>query len=296
MFVLLGPLDDPCLTAVAGALAARSREARIIDNPFMGQACTAWRFDSTESETALAIDGRRFAMDGVLVARRAAPSVMQSEQWSMADLLYNQAEAEAALLGWLWGLRCPVIDRLPAWLWYRTRRPMLAWTSLLKQSGLAPLDSIISGDVEAFPDFLKRQGGAAMESLAGGTRQLVHESEAAQMFETARMAPVRLTELHQGAWRACVAGSDLVWDDGTPEAAGEFSSRLRAVATAIGLSFVEFIVTAGDTPRMVDIEVPPRFELFGANAQRAIAAALAEVLARRSGLPICLDAPSWTSP
>ena len=296
MFVLLGPLDDPCLTAVAGAVAARSREARIIDNPFTGQACTAWRFDSTESETALAIERRRIAVDGVLVARRAAQSVMPSEQWSIADLLYNQAEVDAALLGWLWGLRCPVIDRLPAWLWYRTRRPMLAWASLLKRSGLPPLDSIVSGDVKALTEFLKRQDGAAMESLAGGTRLLVHESEATQMFETAGMAPVRLTELHQGAWRACVAGSHLVWDDGTPNAAHDLSSRLRAVAATIGLSFVEFIVTAGDTPRMVDIEVPPRFELFGANAQHAIAEALAEALVRRSGLPICIDAPSWTLP
>jgi hypothetical protein len=296
MFILLGAADDPCLTAVAGALAARSRDARIIAHPFMAPACTAWRFDSTESETTLAIEGQRIAVDGVLAARRAILPVVPSEQWSLADLLYNQAEAEAALLGWLWGLRCPIIDPLPAWLWYRTRRPVLAWAAQLKQSGLPPLGSIISGDAQALAEFLQRHSGAAMESMAGGARQLVDASEAAEIFQTARMAPVRLTELHQGAWRACIAGPHLVWDDGTPPAASALSSRLHAFAASVELSFVEFVVTAGETPRMVDIEPRPRFELFGLKAQHAIAGALAETLMQRSGLPVCLDAPSWTSP
>ena len=296
MFILLGAADDPCLAAVARALAERSRDALIVEHPFMDQARATWRFDSTESETTLAIAGQRIAVDGVLAARRAAQPVMPSEQWSLADLLYTQAEAEATLLGWLWGLRCPVIERLPAWLWYRTRRPVLAWASQLKQSGLPPLDSIVSGDAEALAEFLKRHGGAAMESMAGGARQLVDASEAAAIFQTARMAPVRLTELHQGAWRACIAGPHLVWDDGTPPEASALSSRLHAFAASVDLSFVEFVVTSSETPRMVDIEPRPRFELFGLKAQRAVADVLAETLAQRSGLPVCVDAPSWTSP
>src|ERR1700737_5582840 len=131
MFLLLGASDDPCLVAVTGALAARSREALIIRHPFMDQACAAWRFDSVRSNTRLTIDGKAISLDGVLAARHTPQPLMPSEQWSQADLLYNQAEGEAALLGWLWGLSCPVIDRLPAWLWYRMPRPVLAWASLL---------------------------------------------------------------------------------------------------------------------------------------------------------------------
>ena len=278
MFLLLGASDDPCLVAVTGALAARSREALIIRHPFMDQACAAWRFDNERSDTSLTIGGKQIVVDGVFAARRATQPTAPAEQWSQADLLYNQAEAEAALLGWLWGLSCPVIDRLPAWLWYRTRRPMLAWAPLLRQAGLPPLDSIISGDARALAQFMQRQGGGAMESLAAGTRQLVDESEAAQISATAPMAPVRLTELHQGAWRACLVGPHLIWDDGTPRQARNLSPKLRSFAASTGLSFLEFIVTSGDAPRMVDIDVRPRFELFGPDAQGAIADGLADAL------------------
>ena len=278
MFLLLGAPDDPCLVAVTGALAARSRETLIIRHPFMDHANLAWRFDSERSDTSLTIGGEQIVVDGAFAARRTVQPVAPDEQWSQADLLYNQAEAEAALLGWLWGLSCPVIDRLPAWLWYRTRRPVLAWATPLEQSGLPPLDSIISGDAWALAQFIQRHGGAAMESLAGGARQLVDESEAARISATAQMAPVRLTALHQGAWRACLVGSHLVWDDGTPRQARDLSPKLRSFAASTGLSFLEFIVTSGDTPRMVDIDARPKFELFGPDAQRTIADGLADAL------------------
>ena len=278
MFLLLGAPDDPCLVAVTGALAARSREALIIRHPFRDHACAAWRFDSERSDTSLMIGGEQIVVDGVFAARRAVQPGAPAEQWSQADLLYNHAEAEAALLGWLWGLSCPVIDRLPAWLWYRTRRPVLAWASLLRQSDLPPLDSIISGDATALTQFMQRQGGGAMESLAGGARQLVDESEAAQISTTAQMAPVWLTTLHQGAWRACLVGPHLVWDDGTPRRACDLSPKLHSFAARTGLSFLEFIVTSGDTPRMVDIDVRPRFELFGPDAQGAIVDGLVDAL------------------
>ena len=280
MFLLLGAPDDPCLVAVTGALAARSREALIIRHPFMDQTRVAWSFDSGRSNTSLTIDGEAISLDGVFAARHAAQPVAPAEQWSQADLLYNQAEAEAALLGWLWGLPCPVIDRLPAWLWYRTRRPVLAWATLLEQFGLPPLDSIISGDAAALAQFIQRHGGGALESLAGGARQLVDESEAAQISATAQMAPVRLTTLHQGAWRACLVGSHLVWDDGTPRQTRDLAPKLRSFAASTGLSFLEFIVTSGDTPRIVDIDVRPKFELFGRDAQGAIADGLADALTR----------------
>ena len=291
MFLLLGAPDDPCLVAVTGALAARSREALIVRHPFMDQACAAWRFDSVRSDTSLTIDGEAISFDGVFAARRATQPLAPAEQWSQADLLYNQAEAEAALLGWLWGLSCPVIDRLPAWLWYRTRRPVLAWAPLLKQSGLPPLDSIISGDARALAHFMQRQGGAAVESLAGGARQLVDESEAAQISAIAQMAPVRLTALHHGAWRACLVGPHLVWDDGTPRQARDLSPKLHSFAARTGLSFLEFIVTSGDPSRMVDIDVRPKFELFGPDAQGAIADGLADALTQAN--PACGDAKAF---
>ncbi|MBR0799471.1 hypothetical protein JQ615_29260 [Bradyrhizobium jicamae] len=285
MFILLGASDDPCLLAVSRALAARSHETRTISHPFMDPACSAWRFDSQRSDAVLAIEGKSVAIDGVLAARRVAPLAGPHAEWSQEDLLYNRAEIEAALLGWLWGLPCPVIDRPPAWSWYGMRRPILVWSALLRQHGLPALDSVITGDVGEIMRFLAPQGGAAIEHANGcGARQLVPETRAAEIAEHAPLAPIRLTELHDGAWRACVAGPHLVWDDGTPDAATQISARLRAFAAAAGLRFVEFVVTSDEKPRVVDIEHRPRFELFGPLAQQAIAGGVADALTRNGNV------------
>ena len=228
MFVLLGASDDPCLLAVSRALAARSRETLTISHPFMDPACTAWRFDSRRSDAVLTIAGETVAIDGVLAARRIPSTVAPSAEWSQQDLAYNQAEVEAALLGWLWGLPCPVIDRPPAWSWYGMRRPILVWGPLLRQHGLPALDSVVTGDAGEITQFLAPQGGAAIELTNGyGARHLVPQTRANEIAEHAPLAPIRLTELHQGAWRACVAGPQLIWDDGTPDAAKPLSARDR---------------------------------------------------------------------
>ena len=294
MFILLGASDDPCLAAVSRALAGRSHETRTISDPFMDPACTAWRFDSNRSDTALTIGGETVAIDGVLAARRIARPVRPSEEWSQEDLFYNQAEAEAALLGWLWGLPCPVVDRPPAWSWYGMRRPILVWGALLRRHGLPPLDSVITGDAGEISRFLARQGGAAIEHVTGhGARQLVPETDAAKVAEHAPLAPVRLTELHHGAWRACVAGPHLVWDDGTPDTAKDVSARLCAFAAAAGLGFAEFIVTSDKRPRVLDIEHRPRFELFGPVAREAIAEGVADALTQSGELSGHAKPFSW---
>jgi hypothetical protein len=260
----------------------------IIHSPFTAPACSAWHFDGTRSDTTITIAAESIAPEGVLV-RDFLPSLPENpEAWAQEDLLYNQAEAEAAMLGWLWGLPCPVIDRVPAWLWYGTHRPVISWGRLLRRCGLPPLDSVITGCAEEISRFLSQHGGAAGEQIIGtGDRYLAQEVDKQRLMDTARLMPVRLTELHEGAWRACVAGSQLVWDDDTPTEARLFDSRLRAFAAAAGLAFVEFIITSGETPRIVDVDSRPRFGLFGEAAKRAIADGLAEALARGSGVPCC---------
>src|SRR5262249_10859845 len=150
----------------------------------------------------------------------------------------NCAEAQAAMLGWLWGLPCPVINRVPAWLWYGTQRPIISWGSLLRRCGLPPLDSVITDCAKEISRFLSQHGGAAADQLTGtGDRYLAQEADTQRLTDTARMMPLRLTKLHEGAWRVCVAGPRLVWDEGTPTEARLFDSRLRDFSVAAGLAF-----------------------------------------------------------
>jgi hypothetical protein len=146
---------------------------------------------------------------------------------------------------------------------------------------------VITGCAEEICCFLSQYGGAACEQLTGtGDRYLVQEADTQSLTDTARIMPLRLTQLHEGAWRACVAGPELVWDDGAPTEARLFDSRLRAFVAAAGLTFVEFIITSDENPRIVDLTTRPRFRLFGDDARRTIAEGLAEALTRGSGVPI----------
>ena len=141
---------------------------------------------------------------------------------------------------------------------------------------------MITANAQQITRFMARQGGAAIDPAIEGARQLVDANAITELCDRARQAPVRLSELHQGAWRACLAGTRLIWDDSTPPQAAALAPRLHAFAARAGLSFVELVVTADAAPRTVDIEARARYELFGPRAQRAIADALADTLVEAS--------------
>ncbi len=70
--------------------------------------------------------------------------------WEPADLAYMQAETQAALLGWLWSLACPVVNRFPSALRYRPRVPPLSWQGAMRRSGLPTPEILVTNmDEEA---------------------------------------------------------------------------------------------------------------------------------------------------
>ena len=128
MFLLVGRPDDACLLAVEEIMRERGRPAAIIGSPFARPARATWSFPTLSTcHIVLRAGTRPIAVEGVL-CRGMGPSAApppDAPGWSTQDLAYASAEADAALLGWLSGVACRVVDRLPAWLWYNTRPAVL---------------------------------------------------------------------------------------------------------------------------------------------------------------------------
>ena len=62
--------------------------------------------------------------------------LQQTSGWADDDLSYMRSEGMAALLAWLHALDCTVVGRLSDDGWYRPRRPLPEWVSVLAGCGL----------------------------------------------------------------------------------------------------------------------------------------------------------------
>lgn len=286
MYLLLGDLQDPWCSRVGAALAAESREARIVANPFARPSRLVWRLDDERSAGWLAVDGaseiplERIA--GVLV--RGAGWI-DPDGWRAEDLAYVHTETQAALLAWLWSLPCPVLNRYPPSLWYRRRLPLLAWQPLLRRCGLPPQETLVTNvesEARAFRHRLAREGvtGAVYGPLTGDTRYLVGgEDEWRGLAAMQRHAPVALTRPHGRPRLVCVVGRRVVWDREPSRAARALEPALRRFAAASGLDFVE--LAFADNARgmaVIAVETFPVFEHFADATRARIVAGLVALL------------------
>jgi hypothetical protein len=286
MLLLLGQPDDTCLLAVEAALRERGRAGAIMSSPFARPGRASWSFPASSGcHIMLRTGSRPIPVEGVLcrgIGLSAAPS-SDGPGWTMEDLAYMRAEADAALLGWLSGVPCRVVDRLPAWLCYNVRPAVLGWAMTLAECGLPPLDAVTTDDSAAITALLEAPGaGAAWVPFTGaGARYMAGAASLPGLTETARLTPLHLSALHDGAWRACVLGArDVVWDDATPHNATALDPLLRRFAAAVALDAVELVMTAAPPglARTVEVSARPNFEAFGPVARVKIAAGLAKLL------------------
>jgi hypothetical protein len=113
MYLFLGEADDGLCVNVRQALEERGAQVRVVPDPFSESIRFAWRVNSASTSSALVFaDGTCLCdrdISGVFLRRRKALITSTSSD----DYCYIQAEIEAASLGWIWTLQCPVINRLP---------------------------------------------------------------------------------------------------------------------------------------------------------------------------------------
>jgi hypothetical protein len=282
VYLLIANNFDPVCEGVRSALQARGLETRIVANPFAAPPHFTWRLNDNENASRLRWNDEPpledDAIDGVLVRSGAW---MEADGWKAEDLAYMQAETQAAMLGWLWSLRCPVINRYPAAVWYRPVTPLLTWYSLLWRCGLKTPEVLVSnvpGETRAFGTQL--QDEVVYAPLTSSARYLISTEEDWRGLEAMQScAPVCVAQPHGATYLACVVGEGVIWDGAAPKDASAFEPAMRRFAAEAGLSFLQLAMAeTQDDLRVVQVEPSPRVEQFSEAARQEIVSNLTHLL------------------
>ena len=141
IFLLLCGHDGDVLGKDARrALQSCGQAALIIGDFFDYSAKVGWSLDSERQSSLIRPADRAAIRDreigGVLV--RKLP-FERRDGWSAKDASYRYAEKGAAMLGWIWSLSCPVINRYPPELWFGQIDSIDYWHGRLECFGLEPV-------------------------------------------------------------------------------------------------------------------------------------------------------------
>jgi hypothetical protein len=282
-YLLLGPPGDVCCLRVKAALEAHGRSTRHVATPMAGPTRFAWRFDTRASSSRLCWGDAPPLTDseiaGVLVRW---DGWLDPNGWNLDDWTYAQTETQSALLGWLWSLDCPVVNRYPPDAWFRLKAPLVHWQPMLSRCGL-PTPEILATNLPVEARTFGAGRGAVYSPMLGETSYLLAESEDWSGLEAMqRKTPVFLTPPHGPARLACVVGPRVVWNDPTPNEVVDLEPGLLRFADNTGLAFLEVAVApdSGGRQAVVAVETRPQVGRYGDEARRAVLAGLVDLLVK----------------
>jgi hypothetical protein len=231
---------------ISQTLRSRGLGARIVPD-FLGEsASTTWRIESERSSTRLVLeDGTVLSEKEISAVFVQRPRFAVKEGWKVDDAVYIHAEKEAALLGWIWSLPCPVINRYPAELWFEPTPSPLYWSRQLEMCGLN------GADVEA----PRQDQSSQSNDIDWSTR----------------------------CYSAAIIGSQVVWDENV--ALSDLDARLVQFAKLIGLTCIgcEFLALPG-LPK-INAKTFPTFDRFCSASQGEIIERIADLMVNSLNLP-----------
>lgn len=284
MFLLLGGQNDEYLIALLETVRGSGSKAEIVTGAFAQSARLTWAFDSSRSETRLILAGGRRLNDddieGVVVRRSGG---VERAGWNIEDYSFIEAEHQAALIGWLWSLRCPVINRLPAAVWFHGRLPLAFWNPALRLSGLSPIDCLLSNVEQDLREFGRQNRGAVYTPLTGdGHYRLEDNVSWEQLAKLHRQFPVYVAAPYAGLRFACVVGQEVIWATGTQPVTRDVEPALIEFAAVAGLSIVEIGISQTTYgPRVTAIDPEPRLARYCVDSRVRIIDGLAGLLSGR---------------
>ena len=137
MVLLINCSGDPLCVDLLKGLTERGHSARAIPELYSGPGGISWRFDTDRSSTSCRLEtaGADSEVEISAVFVRKRPFV-QGEGWTLDEATYVHAEKEAALLGWIWGLPCPVINRYTPEFWFGPVESLEFWRGRIDRFGL----------------------------------------------------------------------------------------------------------------------------------------------------------------
>ncbi len=288
MYLILGSEIDLCCAQVSLELKTRGYEVHFMDGLFSEPQRFMWRFAGGGSlrkgNSRIGVKGEWEAdssdIAGVLVRDMGYRAM---HDWSEKDGQYMSAEMMAALLGWLWSLPGTVVNRIPAWLFYRPRPSFLFWMPFLRDAGLQTFSRVISNDVGRLKDWrVGHPEGTVFTPMLGDSHfQVQTDAEWNGVLRVANHTPIQLEEPHGAPLLACVVGDCVVWEGDAPEHARTMERALIRFAKAAGMSFVQIAVAEqgqGAGYAVADVEPYANFARFGIKAQKLIVDGLVDLL------------------
>jgi hypothetical protein len=277
MHLILGSPTDSLCSELLRALAAEGHYAQIISKLFEVPSVAQWRFDSDSSSSALVLpDARELSGAQIESVFFAHYSGLDASDWNEQDWPYAYGEAQAALLGWLWSLPCPVVNRLTAQLWYCNPMPLAAWQPLLGRAGFAAGSLAISNVASALRRFAEPTGAAVYSPLASSQCYMVaSESEWQGIEQLTALAPVCLSRPHRQPVHVCAVGSQFFWNMAPPVEACALECSVARLRDLLKLDWLSLALARfGDTWHVVGVETQPQLCAFDAAARAEIIHAL----------------------
>jgi len=291
VYLILGSPYDLCCVSVQAALEARGYSTRVVSNPVAYPSRFSWYLNNDESTSRLVWDDGASVsedkIDGVFVRRTVW---IDPSGWQNDDLGYMQSETHAAVLGWLWSLPCPVVNRYSAAIWYHSHLHTLSWQRLLRRCGLPTPETIVTNIEEesrAFGQQLSREGvpGVVYGPLTRDSRYLITDNKDWDgLAAMQRQMPVCLTYPHEAVQFVCLVGQQVVWEGEPPPEAIELEPALQSFAAAAGLTFLELaFARTSQGICVVTVEPHPYVDHFGDRAQRQIVDGVVNLLTAEAG-------------
>jgi hypothetical protein len=279
--LLIGDAADPLVLAVADVLALAGETVAIAASLLMAPTTFAWHLDGNRSTFRIVLP------DGLEITEDSLGAVFVSRQpwidpgaWRPGDAQYAQVEQGAALLAWLWSLDCPVVGRLPAWLWYRPQPAVASWLRRLASAGLATPEVLMTNVDRRRPRF-----------RAAATAPIVHRplsipsqfavttaAEWRSLSALQREYPTLLEPQPTAVTYVCVVGDEVIWD-AADDGCQAIDWQLVAVAREAQLDVLTFAVDPSPpmpTIRSVHPDVP--IGVLSPSASGRVADAIARLL------------------
>ncbi len=279
MYLIIGHEDDLCSRLIFDRLRACGQTVVMTSNPLAGDFHFSWRLESDRSlgrlHRADAPVIKDDSLQGVVVRCMGSPDFSEGFS-SNEDHLYMCQEAHAAMLAWLHGLPCPVINRpAPEW-WFQPRRSILEWRPLLRRSGL-PVPRVC---ITNAPDW---ETPYEYVPLTVRDRYAINsDDQRLELLKVAARLPVCLvdacTSTLVDAW--VLARSEVFWDGPADVCTALTGQReglehgLRTFALASDLDLLKVSISVEDSPTCTDVDVWPDLRLASSDCQRAVVDAL----------------------
>jgi hypothetical protein len=255
LFLVLGHHEDLLCQGVYRGLLDRGFKARIITEIFGDSAKSALRLSATETSLHLELcDGVKLTdqdICGVFVT-----GVSQSLQMraGSSNGIYS-AEKNAAFLGWIWSLSCPVINRYRPEFWFDRPESIEFWRGRLEPFGLERVGSAGAGRDVCGRDAAKSSRGHLVAAI----------------------------------------GSKVVWDEeGAQERFQPLTDALTRFTASLGLEYLEFrLDDSSGRPSVTEIELFPKSAEFCQSSRQQIVDELVALLTSGLDLSTRTVSDSW---